>query len=135
MVAGLPGTGVGGIFYLLLAVAMPFVELFRTLRGKGSIRRWGFIAVQLTLVVWIFVVIWAEVWVLNISVEWGRQLLSDVFGWQLAANHPALLSTKAMSYASAFGGLITLSSVFVAVHLLRLRFAAKKEAQIVRGLR
>jgi hypothetical protein len=40
MNAGLPGTGLGGLFYLLLAFAMPLVELVRTLRGRGSRERW-----------------------------------------------------------------------------------------------
>jgi hypothetical protein len=126
MVAGLPGTGVGGIFYLILAVAMPFVELFRTLKGKSSVRRWGFIALQLTLVVWIFVVIWAEIGCLNIFVPWCHRALADVFGWAPPADsQAALFSTRAMSFASAFGGLITLGTVFVAVHMLRLRYSTK----------
>ena len=37
---GLPGTGLGGLFYVLLAMAMPPVELYRTLRGRSSIARW-----------------------------------------------------------------------------------------------
>ena len=38
--AGLPGTGLGGLFYLLLAFWMPFAELPRTLRGRSSRARW-----------------------------------------------------------------------------------------------
>lgn len=40
MNAGLPGTGLGGLFYLLLALAMPVIELVRTLRGDRSPERW-----------------------------------------------------------------------------------------------
>ncbi|MCH1867597.1 hypothetical protein [Nocardioides sp. CFH 31398] len=40
MTAGLPGTGLGGLFYLLLALAMPVIELVRTLRGDHSAERW-----------------------------------------------------------------------------------------------
>jgi hypothetical protein len=135
MVAGLPGTGVGGIFYLILAAAMPFVELYRTLRGKGSIRRWGFIALQLTLVVWIFLAVWAEVWCLNSAAAWCHQVAASK-GWvSPAVTSTSLFSTKAMSYATAVGGLFTLGTVFVAVQLLRLRYARKDASEVVRGLR
>jgi len=41
MTAGIPGTGVGGIFYLLLAFAMPAVELLRALfRTRHTRRMW-----------------------------------------------------------------------------------------------
>lgn len=137
MVAGLPGTGVGGIFYLFLAVAMPFVELYRTIRGKGSIRRWGFIALIFTLIVWIFLAVWAEIWCINAATTWLRDYAVS-HGWSISwlTAQPTVFSTKAISYASAFGGMITLSTVFVAVQLLRLRYSAKRETtEVVRGLR
>jgi hypothetical protein len=127
MVAGLPGTGVGGIFYLLLAGAMPFVELFRTLKGQGSIRRWGFIALQLTLVLWIFLALWGEVWCINHAVAWGHHY-AVTKGWMSPVTQTSIFSARAMSYASAVGGLITLSTVFVAVHVLRIRYAISKGA-------
>ena len=46
MVAGLPGTGIGGIFYLLSAVCMPTREIPRLIRGKSSFRRWKLIMKQ-----------------------------------------------------------------------------------------
>jgi hypothetical protein len=36
MTAGLPGTGIGGLYYLLLVALMPLRELGRALRGQGS---------------------------------------------------------------------------------------------------
>jgi len=46
MTAGLPGIGIGGIFYLLCAFLMPIVELFNFLRGKGNFKRWQTALVQ-----------------------------------------------------------------------------------------
>lgn len=40
MTAGLPGIGIGGIFYLLSAICMPLVELINTMRGKSNLKRW-----------------------------------------------------------------------------------------------
>jgi hypothetical protein len=47
--AGLPGTGLGGLFYLLLAFWMPLAELPRTLRGQSSRARWRRIGTQFGL--------------------------------------------------------------------------------------
>jgi hypothetical protein len=34
--AGLPGTGIGGLFYLISALLMPFREAFRAIIGRGD---------------------------------------------------------------------------------------------------
>jgi len=47
--AGLPGTGLGGLFYLVLAFWMPVAELPRTLRGRSSRARWRQIGAQFAL--------------------------------------------------------------------------------------
>ncbi len=47
--AGLPGTGLGGLFYILLALAMPLVELYRTARGRSSVGRWREVGTQFAL--------------------------------------------------------------------------------------
>ena len=47
--AGLPGTGLGGLFYLALALWMPLAELPRTLRGRSSRARWRHVSTQFAL--------------------------------------------------------------------------------------
>jgi hypothetical protein len=47
--AGLPGTGLGGLFYVLLAVWMPVAELNATLRGRSSRARWRQVGTQFAL--------------------------------------------------------------------------------------
>jgi len=59
MTAGLPGVGLGGIFYLVCALLMPFVELINTLRGRTSKKRWKIVLTQLGL----FCCIMASFWV------------------------------------------------------------------------
>lgn len=49
MNVGLPGTGIGGVFYLLLALFMPFFELYKTLRGESSMARWHAVLRQLLM--------------------------------------------------------------------------------------
>ena len=47
--AGLPGTGLGGLFYVLLALWMPVAELRATLRGESSAARWRQVGTQFVL--------------------------------------------------------------------------------------
>jgi hypothetical protein len=47
MFAGLPGIGVGTLFYILMAVWMPFRELPRVVQGKSSLTAWALILRQL----------------------------------------------------------------------------------------
>ncbi|HSL69501.1 MAG TPA: hypothetical protein VK864_04625, partial [Longimicrobiales bacterium] len=63
MTAGLPGSGIGGLFYLIGAVAMPFRELARRLGGRP--RRGALVASQAALALSIIVALWATGWVLD----------------------------------------------------------------------
>jgi hypothetical protein len=49
MIAGLPGTGISGLFYLLSAFWMPIAELVRTLRGRGRQSNWKLVFSQFAL--------------------------------------------------------------------------------------
>lgn len=49
MNAGLPGAGIGGVFYLVLALFMPFLELYKTIKGESSLKRWGIVVRQLVM--------------------------------------------------------------------------------------
>jgi hypothetical protein len=46
MFAGLPGIGVGTLFYVLIALCMPVYELSRVVRGTSSRARWRLIGRQ-----------------------------------------------------------------------------------------
>jgi hypothetical protein len=47
--AGLPGTGLGGLFYIALALCMPVIEGYRTLRGRSTPGRWRHVATQFAM--------------------------------------------------------------------------------------
>src|SRR5919106_951000 len=49
MSAGLPGLGLGGLFFVLLALLAPFVELIRTARGRSSVAAWRTVGRQVAL--------------------------------------------------------------------------------------
>ena len=45
MTAGLPGTGIGGMFYLISALATPLWEAYLRVRGRRA-RGWGLVVAQ-----------------------------------------------------------------------------------------
>lgn len=47
MSAGLPGLGLGGLFFIFSALLAPFPELWRTLRGRSNLAAWKEIGRQL----------------------------------------------------------------------------------------
>jgi hypothetical protein len=47
MFAGLPGIGVGTLFYVLMALVMPLWEIPRVIQGTSSLARWRLIVRQL----------------------------------------------------------------------------------------
>src|ERR671919_1328490 len=49
MSAGLPGLGLGGLFFVLSALLAPFVELIRTTRGRSSVAAWRVVGRQFAL--------------------------------------------------------------------------------------
>jgi hypothetical protein len=119
MTAGLPGTGIGGIFYLLLAIAMPIRELFRAAQGKTNLKRWGLICLQLLFVAGIFVTMWGEVWALNSIFLW----LCQSYGINcplISNNSHAFEQTKSIAIASGMASFISLAFVLISTHILYL---------------
>jgi hypothetical protein len=55
---GLPGTGIGGLFYLITALMMPLFELRLTLMGRSNLRRWRMVGLQWVIAAAILVSIW-----------------------------------------------------------------------------
>jgi hypothetical protein len=65
MNVGLPGTGIGGVFYLLSALWMPFHELYQTVRRRSRPQRMRLIFVQLSIALGIIAGIWLTGWLLG----------------------------------------------------------------------
>ena len=74
MNVGLPGTGIGGLFYLLLAVLMPLHQLLRTARGRGGVQGWKMAALQSTVALAILSALWGEGWLIKKGFEWAPTL-------------------------------------------------------------
>jgi hypothetical protein len=114
MTAGLPGAGIGGIFYLVSALAMPFRELYRALRGDWSLARWRLVARQTAMAAGIFGGLWLTGWAIG-----------ELVGAAVAAGHlaraPEVLRGGALLLS--FG---TLTLVLVAVQVARVVLHARR---------
>ncbi|MEK7595655.1 MAG: hypothetical protein AAB443_03685 [Patescibacteria group bacterium] len=68
MNVGLPTTGLGGIFYILSGLLMPFIELIYTFREKSSTARWKVVFRQVGITMGILALIWITSLVLKIFI-------------------------------------------------------------------
>ncbi len=122
MNAGLPGTGIGGIFYLASALAMPLREAYRRVRGRAAGNR-RVVAAQLAIAGGILGAMW---------------LTGLLLGHALAAARPitglgtSLPSGNVLRIASVALALGTLVGVLGGVELLRLLVHRGRRSQLPR---
>jgi hypothetical protein len=126
MFAGLPGIGVGTLFYVLTALWMPFRELAAVVRGKSSLARWRLIVTQFCFALAI---------VASIAIA-DRALSLLLDGEQVASVTPARLINQSFTHrapesllaAPIAASLLLLGGVMVVTELLRIwvRFASRR---------
>ena len=124
MTAGLPGTGIGGMFYLMSALATPLREAYLRVRGRRS-RGWGLVATQTAIAGAILAGVWATGWLLGLALSASRSVIPAV-----ATLHPGnLLPAVALLFSVG-----TLAAVLLGVELLRLwiRRRPRRETSIHR---
>ena len=120
MIAGMPGTGLGGIFYLLLAVVMPLRELARLIRGRSTVRRRRVAIFQAALAVSVVAVLAIEGWALKEGLKW---LASRGDGGE-SSDVAAVSQTVVPAVAAA--PLIVLGLMYAGLHVVRWFRRAKR---------
>jgi len=80
MTVGLPGTGIGGIFYILLSVYMPLVHLRRALNGGNKPYHLKMVASALSLSALIILSLYGEAKMLLCFFEWATTVHSKAGG-------------------------------------------------------
>ena len=68
MTAGIPGIGLGGLFFVISALLMVVVELYRTVRGRSSVARWRFVGRQAAMALGIIFATVAALWLLELAI-------------------------------------------------------------------
>jgi len=129
MTAGLPSTGLGGIFYFLLAAFMPMRELWVSLCGRGVIGRWKQIFMTLFLTTMILLALWLEAWLLIKIFIWSEHYLKSdnqivytaaIICWNIA---PAIILAP----------FIVLAVMIVSIHFLRVIIWFKRRVSSVKA--
>ncbi|MDH3451821.1 MAG: hypothetical protein OEN20_05325 [Gammaproteobacteria bacterium] len=109
MTPGIPGTGIGGLFYILCAMCMPFCELLRAAHGRTRTASWV-VARQFAIGLAILVVVTVGLWL----------VLPDPAPAGGAGNGAAQVSRPgALRLFFLFGTIGTLVLVLSLVQLLR----------------
>jgi hypothetical protein len=111
MFAGLPGIGVGTLFYIVMALCMPVIEIRHVMRGTSSVARWLQIARQ-----------WCFSAAIILSIMIAERVLMVIFtGGGPRSLSPARLLNQELSTRapqSILAAPITASLVLVAAVLL-----------------
>ncbi len=113
MTAGLPGTGIGGLFYVASAIAMPLREVYRRATRRGPRTRWRIVAGHAGLGVAIVAAMWGAGWLLGLALHAARPL--GTIGGAAATNvlRTATLALTVGTLAAVLGGVEVLR-LFVA---------------------
>ncbi len=133
MIVGLPGTGIGGLFYLGMALFMPVWELLQVLRGRSTLARWRFIGLNLLLVAGVLACLWLFMWgVKSLLVFTGLDLSSGLLG---ASRNGAAIArdTTAFFAGAAWASAMSLAALVVLVHVLRLTVARRAIVRTIPG--
>jgi hypothetical protein len=122
--AGLPGTGLGGIFYMLLVIWMGVRETWLLTRGTSTRARWMKIARFGSMAICIVSGLWLEGWLL----QQGFIGLPDP--------SPDLTHAMALAPALTAAPFLILAVLLGGIHVLRLlrQRRAPSAAAVERGL-
>jgi len=114
MTVGLPGTGIGGMFYILSALAMPLTEAYRYVRGRSS-SAWGVVAGQIVITAGIIAAMGATAWLVAAALATSRRLLptATLASSGLPAGSPVRTAMLVLTLG-------TLAAVLTGVELARL---------------
>jgi hypothetical protein len=108
--AGLPGTGIGGLFYLISALLMPLREVFRALVGKGNRARGQMAALQGALALTILGAIWVTGLLLGLF-HIGTNLM--------LVHHATVAGVRVLYITPVIVAFATLSGLLLAVEIAR----------------
>lgn len=115
MSVGLPGTGVGGLFYLLSGLFMPFREAYRAMRGRSSRNSRRLVMRLVAITLGVLGGIWVTGWFLGLVLSQVPPVAALLQGVRV----PAARVSNVLRIASFFIAFGTLAGVLGAVELAR----------------
>jgi hypothetical protein len=130
MTVGLPGVGIGGIFYLASALLMPVRSLVAVLTGRAEEARWPVALRQAALAISILCALTATGWALGSVIGIFFPEVVRVGGVAAPGHVRSVVRMSAL--VLSFG---TLSAVLALVQLLRVALPAKPTERNLLGKR
>lgn len=118
MIAGLPISALGGIFYLLLALYMPIHEVWMLVTGRSSVARWRRIAIIMGMLSGVLVAVYAQARLIAAMMPEVGQASSEALGLA-EVNHVAESQTMGLIAGSTMVAVTTLCLLFLLVFALR----------------
>jgi len=133
MTAGLPGAGIGGLFYLAATITLPFRSLWRRVRGQSDAMSWRHQAHNVAMAAGIIAGLWVAGWLLGFVVP-DEMLKPGISSGVGSAGISTRTVIPAATFAVAIGTLaMVLAAVEVAHHQDR-RASATRRARPARRL-
>jgi hypothetical protein len=118
VIAGLPISALGGIFYLLLALYMPIHEVWMLVTGRSSVARWRRIGIIMGMLSGVLVAVYAQARLIAAMMPEVGQASSEALGLT-GANQVAESQTMGLIAGSTMVAVTTLCLVFLLVFVLR----------------
>jgi hypothetical protein len=124
--AGLPGIGIGGLFFLLSAIFMPVAEVYRTARGRSNAGQWKLVARQFVMAWVIIFAVERVLWIVKVITALVLSPpASDGSGGAGTASVLRDLPTTALPVVPILVTLACLSLVLASSYVMRLWYARR----------
>lgn len=104
MNVGLPGTGIGCVFYFFLVLFMPLQELYFAARGRSSLARWKTVGIQWAIFSTILLVLWGEGALITVAITWLKTTDTWIGHWlqQFASGNQSFRGFGSLAAAASF---------------------------------
>jgi len=113
MIAGMPGTGIGGLLYLIIAIRMHIEEFYFTLIGKNSLKRLPVVKRHLFITAGIIIGMLATGWFIALIIP---VVISQNPSMSINFN----IKNNVIQISPFIFSLATLIGVYIGVHVLRI---------------
>jgi len=95
MNVGLPGTGLGGLFYFFSVILMFLIEIYLTLRGRSNFKRWRFVSKNLALMACMVGVLYGALWLVRLFLgASGATVNSQAHSYNLLFTNSMLITVS-----------------------------------------
>ncbi len=104
MVAGIPGTSISGLYYILLAFMMPVKEVHMSWNGRSSVKRWMSVFLQMFNAAGILGSIYGTGWVLSYVIR--KSAVMGITSGRIPQQVSGLMSLTSACFALAILGIV-----------------------------